>query len=200
MLNTARMVNIYHLLSQVLVFGVPGDVVELGCHEGQCALLMREILDDHGSEKSLHLYDSFLGLPNHGPMDDGAVLAPGTLQASQARLLANFMDAGLALPEVHAGWFSETLPQQLPEILSFVHIDADLFAPIRECLEAVYTRLAASAIVVVDDYGWDGLPGVAVAVDEFLSGKPERLCPMRLGPSFDATHAYFRKTKAGPIS
>jgi O-methyltransferase len=193
MLNTARMVNIYHLLSQTLVFGVPGDVAELGCHEGQCALLLREILDDHRSEKSLHLYDSFLGLPNHGPLDEGAVFAPGTLRASYAKLLANFTDAGLALPEVHAGWFSQILPEQLPKVLSFVHIDADLYASIREGLEAVYPRLAASAIVIVDDYGWEGLPGVTVAVDEFLSDKPEKLCPMRLGPTFDATHAYFRK-------
>lgn len=193
MLNTARMVGIYHLLSQTLAFDVPGEVAELGSHEGQCAMLLREVLDYHGSDKTLHLYDAFLGLPAHGPKDAGAVLAQGTLKSSRASLIANFAAAGLALPEVHEGWFESTLPEQLPAQLCFVHIDADLHASIRLGLEAVYPRLPTSAIVVVDDYGWEGLPGVKVAVDEFMREIPERLCSLWLGPSFDAPHAFFRK-------
>ncbi len=63
MMDVCRLMDIYHLVSQTLVFGVDGDVVELGAHEGQCAILLRETMDHHRSRKELHVYDSFRGLP-----------------------------------------------------------------------------------------------------------------------------------------
>lgn len=193
MLNAARMVDIYHLLSQVLVFDVAGDVVELGCHEGQCAILIREILNYHRSGKRFHVYDSFLGLPELHEKDAGSVFSPGELSASKLRLLGHFDELALEPPIVHQGWFADTLPDELPELICFAHIDADLYASILAALRAIYPRLARNAVVVIDDYDWEGLPGVNRAVDEFREEVSEPLCRMRLGPEFDATHGFFRR-------
>ena len=194
MMNTARMVDIYHLLAQVLVFDVPGEVVEFGCHKGQSAILIREIMNHYTSEKELHVYDSFLGLPQRHENDAGAVFLPGALQASRLELLNNFSDMDLEPPVVHEGWFEDTLPDELPERICFAHVDADFYTSILHGLESVYPRLSRAAIVIIDDYDWEGLPGANRAVDDFLRTKPERICPMRLGTLFDATHAFFRRT------
>ncbi len=55
-------INMYHLVSQVLTYEVYGDLVEVGCNEGQSAVLMKKVIDSHGSHKRLHVYDSFEGL------------------------------------------------------------------------------------------------------------------------------------------
>lgn len=34
MTNLEQRINLYHLVSHVLFYGVPGDLVELGCNEG----------------------------------------------------------------------------------------------------------------------------------------------------------------------
>jgi O-methyltransferase len=72
-----RLVNIDWALRDTLFFGVPGDVVELGCYQGHTSVLLQDILVEEGAvERQLHLYDSFEGLPS--PSDhDGDHLGVG---------------------------------------------------------------------------------------------------------------------------
>jgi len=50
--------------------------------------------------------------------------------------------------------------------ISLLHIDADLYASVRLCLEVLYDRISHGGYLVVDDYGsWPGCRG---AVDEFF--------------------------------
>jgi len=197
MLDACRMMDIYHLLSQVAVFGVEGHAVELGAHEGQSAILMQEIINYHGSNMEFHVYDSFSGLPAQHAFDAGGYLLPGDLSTDASVFLNNFARQGLAPPAVHGGWFQDTLPQELPRKICFAHIDCDYYTSVTEGLAAVYPRLADNAVVVIDDYDWEGLPGVKIAVNEFLRDKPEIICPLRVSAEFDAVHAFFRRrTKA----
>lgn len=196
MLNVCRMIDIYHLLSQVVVFGVEGSVVELGAHEGQSAILIQEIIDYHRTNKEFHVYDSFSGLPELHEYDAGGYLLPGELSTSEAVFLHNFAQQDLKPPIVHPGWFHDTLPAELPPKICFAHIDCDFYTSVVEGLEAVYPRLADNAIVVIDDYDWEGLPGVKIAVDNFLQAKPEKICPLNIPPVFDAPHAFFRRNGA----
>jgi O-methyltransferase len=197
MISVEQAINIYHLLSQVISQGIPGEVVELGCYEGTTAILMQHTLDQLRSAKRIHVYDSFQGLPDKTADDGDTRFERGDCRAGRERLLENVRRQGVRPPEIHAGWFHETLPRELPERLCFVHLDADFYASILCGLESVYPRLAPGAIVLVDDC-WDPavhpvpdrLPGVRRACDAFLAGKPERLHVLIGGC---ASHAYFRK-------
>lgn len=193
MLNPCRMVNIYHLLSQVLVFDVEGEVVELGAHEGQSAILIQEILNYHRKTKEFHVYDSFCGLPELHENDAGGYFLTGELKTSKTVLLNNFAVRGLQPPVTHGGWFRDTLPDELPGRICFAHIDSDLYTSVIESLEAVYPRLTGNAIVVIDDYDWEGLPGVKIAVNDFLQDKLEKIYSLSVPPEFDAPHAFFRR-------
>ena len=112
-------------------------------------------------------------------------------------LLANFKRYDLPPPEIHAGWFNKTLPDQLPDRICFAHLDGDFYESILVSLEHVYPQLSPGAICLIDDYsdpnvhdGWDRLPGVKRACDEFLANRPEKVSLIYAG---DFTHGFFRK-------
>jgi O-methyltransferase len=188
--NVEQRINIYHLLSQVLAFGVSGDIVELGCHRGQSSVVIQRIIDAHGGGRALHVYDSFEGLPELHGEDEGTHFRAGAIQSPMDVLVANFEERGLPLPEIHKGWFSDTLPTGLPEYIAFAYLDGDLYSSILCSLENVYPRLSRGAICLIDDYGRSKAPGVEKACDEYLSDKAERVIRLY---SADMPHAFFRK-------
>ena len=190
-------INMYHLLSQVIAYDVEGDVVELGCNEGQSAVLMQKVIEGHRCTKELHLYDSFEGLPTVSDAD-GSSYGEGDLATTEEVVRENFATHTLRQPSIHRGWFSDTLPTQLPEKIAFAHLDGDLYQSILVSLQHTYPRLSKGAICLIDDYcdpdvypsGWNYLPGVKKACDEFLSDKPERVSYIYSGVY---SHGFFRK-------
>jgi len=200
--NFERRVNMYHLLDQVLAFNVPGDVVEVGCYTGESSVILQTLICRHGQHRQLPLYDSFEGLPVPSEQD-GSELPQwardgGGLDASLDVVREGFRRYGLPVPALHKGWFKDTLSTQLPDQIAFAHLDGDLYESILTGLEQVYPRLSPGAICLIDDYcdpavdpdGWNMLPGVKRACDEFFLGKPERIEPLYAGA---ASHAFFRK-------
>ncbi|WP_175692227.1 TylF/MycF/NovP-related O-methyltransferase [Burkholderia ambifaria] len=168
-----RLVNLYWAFSSVLFSRVPGDVVELGCNAGKTTVFFRMILDYYKVGKTIHVYDSFEGLPAPGERD--AYLREGDCRCTASDLKETFKKWDRTLPEIHKGWFDKTLPEQLPDQIAFAYLDGDFYESIKISLETIYPRLANGAIVIVDDYcdlkraprSWNGLPGVKVACDEF---------------------------------
>ncbi|WP_431323314.1 TylF/MycF/NovP-related O-methyltransferase [Rhizobium sp. YTU87027] len=196
--NVEQRINMYHLVSQVIAYGIEGDLVEVGCNEGQSSVLISKVIKSFNSGKRLHVYDSFEGLPA-ARSEDGNAYKKGDLATSQDVLIANFVTHRLELPTIHKGWFEDTLPHGLPDSICFAHLDGDLYRSILVSLEHVYPRLSEGAVCLIDDYcdpavnpdGWNYLPGVKKACDEFMADKPEAICNLYCG-SF--THAFFRKS------
>jgi O-methyltransferase len=195
--NVEQRMNMYHLVSQTLAYKVEGDLVEVGCNEGQSSVLIAKVMRSFNSDKKLHVYDSFEGLPAT-KLVDGDSYKQGDLATSEDVLRSHFSRNGLELPTIHKGWFDKTLPTGLPEKISFAYLDGDLYDSIMISLRHVYPRLSTGAICLIDDYcdtainpdGWNHLPGVKRACDEFLKDKPEEICYVYSG-SF--THGFFRK-------
>lgn len=199
MTNVEQRMNMYHLLTQVLAYDVPGAIVELGCHQGQSAMLFRKILTGCGARRELHVYDSFQGIPDPTP-EDGTACAQfkrGMMSVSQRALLSGFAKHQLEPPVIHAGWFDATLADGLPDRIAFAHLDGDLYESTKIGLQQVYPRLAKGAVCLIDDYadpavdnGWNLFPGVKRACDEYLADKPEKVFLLYSG---DYSHGYFRK-------
>jgi len=150
-----------------------GEFAEFGCYKGHTAALLAEI-----SGRTVHLYDSFQGLPARQPVDGtNAWFAEGKLAASMAEVSNFFVRHQLRMPELHPGWFQDLTAEDLPEKLTFVHIDGDLYASILSALRVAWPNLLIGGTLIVDDYGWDQLPGVKAACDEFFAGKGQTLVP-----------------------
>jgi O-methyltransferase len=117
MTNIEQRINMYHLVSQVLAYGVEGDFVELGCNTGDSSNLIKKLLQTHNSDKKFAVYDSFEGLPAAQPID-GTIYKEGYRRTSQDVLEENFRAHKLPVPEIHKGWFQDTLPNGLPDRIS----------------------------------------------------------------------------------
>ena len=137
MTNIEQRMNMYHLVSQVLAYGVEGDFVELGCNVGASSVLITKLLVVHNSDKKLAVYDSFDGLPKAKQID-GVIYKEGYCRTSEDVLRENFGFYNLPLPEIHKGWFQDTLPNGLPERIAFAYLDGDFYDSILVSLQYVY--------------------------------------------------------------
>jgi O-methyltransferase len=197
MTNIEQRINMYHLVGQVLAYGVEGDFVELGCNTGDSSILITKLLRAYNSDKKLAVYDSFEGLPPAKAID-GDFYKEGYCKTNEDVLRNNFKTYNLPVPEIHKGWFQDTLPNGLPERIAFAYLDGDFYDSILISLQYVYPKLTPGAVCLIDDYcdpqinpkGWNRLPGVKKACDEYLADKPEKMEFIYSGPY---SHAFFRK-------
>lgn len=203
--NVESRMNVFHLASQTCAYGVPGDLVEVGCASGESSVVIQSVLaacTDQG--KRFHVYDSFEGLPEPAQADaaDG-VYRRGDMAAPLERFEATFRRVGIAtLPVIHRGWFNDTIPAQLPDRISFAMIDCDLYESTMHVLPHVYARMSPGAIgmfgVYYDPavYAREGIaatyasPGVKRATDEFFTDKPEKVSVLYAN---EYSNGYFRK-------
>lgn len=152
---------------------VPGDVVEMGCYEGDSSLLFAEILRDNDitHEKKLWIYDSFEGLPEKSEKDfseAGRDFREGELQVSKKYVKQRFLKAGLKVPVIKKAWFNELKDEDLPREICFSFLDGDLYESINDSLRLVTDKMNECGIIIVHDYNNEQLPGVTKAVDEWL--------------------------------
>ena len=163
-------------LAKVLGANIPGDVVEFGCYAGTTSLFIRRLLDQHGQsgKRTFHVYDSFQGLPQKSSQDQspaGSDFEAGKLSVSKKEFLHQFKAANLNPPIIHKSWFNQLSAQDIPKQIAFAFLDGDFYSSILDSLSLIWPHLVNGAIVVVDDYKREALPGVERAVQEFCRNK-----------------------------
>ena len=204
MANVEARMNLFHLASQCIEFGIPGDIIEVGCNSGESSIVLQKILAETRSDKKLHCYDSFQGLPDLSGHDaHEGVYEKGSMHASLDTFYRNFREAGVQTPEhIHAGWFEDTIPSKLPDRIAFAMIDGDLYASTKHVLPHIYERMSPGAIGMFGIYYDESIlprpdtipqyksPGVKKATDEFFADKPEKVHVLYAN---EYSNGYFRK-------
>ena len=163
----------------------PGDFVEMGCYKGDTSLCLAEVLAEAGkgaedlrAAKKLWIYDSFEGLPEKQQQDEsvlGKEFKGGELFVTKREVKERFLRAGLKLPQIKKAWFSELKAQDLPSEIALAFLDGDFYESIKESLDLVADKMSKNGIIMVHDYHNPALPGVKKAVDEWLSGKNQKV-------------------------
>jgi hypothetical protein len=176
---------------------VPGDIVECGVWRGgsmQAAALT--LLEGGSTERELHLFDTFEGMPPPSEVDrrTGGRSAEELLAASDRDskiwAVATLDDVRTAMDEIgypaerihyHRGMVEETIPGDAPERISVLRLDTDWYESTRHELEHLYDRLSPGGVLIIDDYG--GWEGSRKATEEFLAstGEPLLLLPISGG-------------------
>ncbi len=64
------------------------------------------------------------------------------------------------------GFVPDTLGIIRERAFSFVHVDLDIYQPIKAACEFFYPRMQKGGIMLFDDYGYPSCPGARMAVDE----------------------------------
>jgi O-methyltransferase len=150
---------------------LPGDCAEVGVYKGGTALILASALA--GTGKTVHLFDTFGGLPHPESVDRHHAGDFGDATLASVRELLKDQRV-----EFHPGLFPGTAEGVRAKEFCLVHVDADLYRSTLDACEFFYPRLAPGGLLVIDDYGVPTCPGVMKAVDEFFTGRPER--PMYL--------------------
>lgn len=163
----------------------PGDFVEMGCYKGDTSLCLAEVLAEAGkgaeelrAAKKLWIYDSFEGLPEKQQQDEsvlGKEFKGGELFVTKREVKERFLRAGLKLPQIKKAWFSELKAEDLPSEIALAFLDGDFYESIKESLDLVADKMSKNGIIMVHDYHNPALPGVKKAVDEWLSGKNQKV-------------------------
>lgn len=174
--SEAEIAIILRELNRVLANNVAGDVVELGCYVGTASVHLASALA--GSDRKLYLYDSFEGLPKKTSEDAspaGEQFQPGELLATKKQLVQNLKKANVPMPRIKKAWFGKLAPSDLPSEIAFAFLDGDYYQSILDSLKLVWPKLAPGAVIIIDDYASEALPGVANAVDPWLAAHPATL-------------------------
>ncbi len=180
MMTYWRVVSVLKNLQHVLENKTPGAVVELGCNVGTTSVFIRRLLNHYKSDKEYHVYDSWQGLPEKLEQDAPKIetewrFEQGECTTSRERFERHFNWRKLDKPVIHSGWFKDIPDSEYPEQICFAFFDGDFYSSIIDSFDKVFDKMAPGGIIFVDDCGWDVLPGVEQACEEYLRGRPEKL-------------------------
>jgi hypothetical protein len=156
--SMARLPRIWNTFIRCI--NVPGDIVEFGVFEGVVSLMFALAIKELGIDKRVHLFDSWQGLPESSEVDapcfeKGQYRAP--IDALRQRIL--LLDVGRQIV-MHPGLFEDTLSELDPQVselrFSFAHLDADLYASTKVCLEFCKPRMSPGAYLRFDEIHHSG--------------------------------------------
>jgi O-methyltransferase len=128
--------------------------------------MMAQHLREVCPARTLHLFDTFDGIPFADPEKD--LHEAGDFSDTDVESVAKFV--GRDGVTFWQGNIPGTFDFLKGSRFSFVHIDVDVHPATRDCLEFFWPRLNTGGFIVVDDYGFTSCPGAKRAVDEFYDG------------------------------
>lgn len=122
----------------------PGDVVEAGCHEGSTSVeLLRRLA---GTDRTLHLFDSFEGLPSDSGYG-GQMVADTTVLTERLAQANAELQWNPVTVFAHHGWFADTMPHRLPNTICFAFVDCDVASSLHDCLPPIIERLTGTLVI-----------------------------------------------------
>lgn len=152
---------------------IKGDVFECGVFKGGTAMMLSAILPKN---KSLHLFDTFEGMPSVNTDKDN-YHKKGDFSNTSLESVIDKVEkvSGDNVVWFHKGFIPDTFKDKSHYKISFAHVDVDIYQSVLDCCEFIYPRLCDGGIIVFDDYGFNTCKGAKLAVDEFFSDKPENV-------------------------
>lgn len=194
-LRRQRHYNLSGLLKQTL--HARGDFCEIGCWRGLSAYETATFIQKNNLATPFHLFDSFEGLSDFTEADrqpgrrlDEPVVRQ-QFKCSLEEVERNLADFGFI--SYYKGWVPTRFKEVKDCTFRWVHIDVDLYQPVKECFAFFYPRLAPGGVMVFDDYGCAQFPGAKRAVDECRSsvgeGTGDFFLPLVSGQAFLLKHS-----------
>lgn len=98
---------------------------------------------------TLHLYDTFTGIPEKSDIDGIGV-------GAFADVTENDVRAMIPSAIFHVGTFPNTLSDE-PREIAFAHIDCDQYASCRVAIERLWPRILNGGVIAFDDYPFAGI-------------------------------------------
>lgn len=151
---------------------LPGDFVECGVNAGVTSGAILADLDWNTLDKTFWLLDTFEG-PDPALFNDAERAAGRDTHhlawdyASVEEARAHFAEWPRA--DLVQGRVPDTLPRVTSERIAFVHLDMNCAAPELAAARALWPRLVPGALMLLDDYAYEGYDAQRRAFDGFAS-------------------------------
>lgn len=159
-------IEAFHIYMSVKrTFKVPGDIAEVGVFKGGSA----KIICAAKGDKSLHLFDTFEGLPKVEDIDMVYPFYEGKFAASYESVKEYLKDNSNVF--FYKGIFPGTSEPVKDKTFSMVNLDVDTYESTKMCLEFFYSRMTPGGVILSHDYVT--APGVKKAFDDFFEHKRE---------------------------
>ncbi len=152
-----------------------GDMIECGTYTGGTAYLIASIIRKYKTSKTLHLFDTFQGMPDIAKPDRDAH-RPGDFGDTSLEYVQNRL-RHFEFIEFHPGLIPNTFSEiENLNCISFVHVDVDLYPTALECCRYLWPRLTRGGVMLFDDYGFLSYRrAIRAAVDESFQGAKANL-------------------------
>ena len=137
---------------------LPGVAAEMGAYRGGSAALLAQVL----SEKRVHVFDTFSGIPEGEGVSGG--VHTGAMAADE-KDVRNYL-APYPNIEIHAGFFPKTFAGLEKERFSLAHFDGDTYQSCKDFISIFWPRMVERGVLVFHDYDCPTLPGVKRAIKE----------------------------------
>lgn len=122
---------------------LPGDFVEFGCYDAKVAEFLIEYNNLKNCDKNFFLYDIF----NNPPTEKGEKHSPELYDDVKKRM------SKYDFVEVIPGLLPATFEKNMPDKLSFVHMDLNSAETEISLLELFFDKIVPGGIILLDDYG-----------------------------------------------
>jgi hypothetical protein len=143
-----------------------GDFAEVGVFEGASAQLICEAK----AERSLHLFDTFEGLPKQKISAQDAFITEGQYASSFEKVKNKL--SPYSNVRMYKGIFPDETAHYVNNVtFAFVHLDVDIYKTTFDCLNFFYPKMVKGGIILSHDY--NDIIGVKAAFQDFFSEKNE---------------------------
>ncbi len=147
---------------------VPGEVAEIGTYRGGSAYFIASALVAvTGEEVPFHVFDTFEGHPAAAITDQDPFHTAGQFSGTSHDDVKAYLSPYSRL-QTHPGDVLTVLPTLAETTYRLVHLDTDLYAPTKACLDYFGARMPSGGVFVLDDYASAKCPGVRAALAEFM--------------------------------
>lgn len=168
---------------------LPGDFVECGVNRGFMSSAIMEFLDWDSRNRTFYLLDTFEGLdPRYvSPAD----CQSGAMQKNESSLRSGFYVQGVESvvanfsqwrnTRIIQGSVPETLTQVESQNVAFLHLDMNCSPPEVAAMNFFWDRLLPGAVVLFDDYAYQGFEPQKHALDAFAKEKQVLIASLPTG-------------------
>lgn len=169
LLSLHKLANLYLMIRYAMAEDA-GDIYEFGSFMGGSAVFMGVVLKGLGRQSRVLAFDTYEGMPATDAVRD--LHSRGDFsETGHAGLLHYIETSGLSgHVQTVKGEFSATLPGVLAQggKVGFVHVDCDIYEPIKFVVRACLPHMVPAAHVVFDDPLRGSCLGAFDAVQELM--------------------------------
>lgn len=162
--DAPRFIGLLLNLRQLQNEAIDGDFAELGVWKGNSASILAAYAAR--SQRKLYLFDTFAGFDPRDTVGDHRA-EPGYFADTSidyVRATVGHNSTTVYVP----GYFPDSItPEVQSARFALVHIDCDLYAPMKAALEFFYPRTSRGGMMILHDYSSGTWSGATRAIDEF---------------------------------